>query len=204
MKPLLKYFPQLTDAQLAQFEQLDALYRDWNRKINVVSRKDIDQLYERHVLHSLSIAKFIALKAGTRIVDVGTGGGFPGIPLAVLFPEVQFLLIDATGKKIKVVQSIVESIKLNNVKTLHARAEDVQGRFDFVVSRAVAPLQTLYGWTRHLVSVESKNEIPNGWLVLKGGNLEMELSLLKKKAKLTAVNDFFEESFFTGKFILYF
>ncbi len=204
MKPLLKYFPQLTDAQLAQFEQLDALYRDWNRKINVVSRKDIDQLYERHVLHSLSIAKFIALKAGTRIVDVGTGGGFPGIPLAVLFPEVQFLLIDATGKKIKVVQSIVESIKLNNVKTLHARAEDVQGRFDFVVSRAVAPLQTLYGWTRHLVSVESKNEIPNGWLVLKGGNLEMELSLLKKKAKLTAVNDFFEESFFTGKFIVYF
>ena len=204
MKPLLKYFPQLTDAQLAQFEQLDALYRDWNRKINVVSRKDIDQLYERHVLHSLSIAKFIALKAGTRIVDVGTGGGFPGIPLAVLFPEVQFLLIDATGKKIKVVQSIVESIKLNNVKTLHARAECVQGRFDFVVSRAVAPLQTLYGWTRHLVSVESKNEIPNGWLVLKGGNLEMELSLLKKKAKLTAVNDFFEESFFTGKFILYF
>lgn len=204
MKPLLKYFPQLTDAQLAQFEQLDALYRDWNRKINVVSRKDIDQLYERHVLHSLAIAKFIALKAGTRIVDVGTGGGFPGIPLAVLFPEVQFLLIDATGKKIKVVQSIVESIKLNNVKTLHARAEDVQGRFDFVVSRAVAPLQTLYGWTRHLVSVESKNEIPNGWLVLKGGNLEMELSLLKKKAKLTAVNDFFEESFFTGKFILYF
>lgn len=204
MKPLLKYFPELTDAQLAQFEQLDALYRDWNRKINVVSRKDIDQLYERHVLHSLAIAKFIALKAGTRIVDVGTGGGFPGIPLAVLFPEVQFLLIDATGKKIKVVQSIVESIKLNNVKTLHARAEDVQGRFDFVVSRAVAPLQTLYGWTRHLVSVESKNEIPNGWLVLKGGNLEMELSLLKKKAKLTAVNDFFEESFFTGKFILYF
>lgn len=204
MKPLLKYFPQLTDAQLAQFEQLDALYRDWNRKINVVSRKDIDQLYERHVLHSLSIAKFIALKAGTRIVDVGTGGGFPGIPLAVLFPEVQFLLIDATGKKIKVVQSIVESIKLNNVKTLHARAEDVQGRFDFVVSRAVAPLQTLYGWTRHLVSVESKNEIPNGWLVLKGGNLEMELSLLKKKAKLTAVNDFFEESFFIGKFIVYF
>lgn len=204
MKPLLKYFPQLTDAQLAQFEQLDALYRDWNRKINVVSRKDIDQLYERHVLHSLSIAKFIALKAGTRIVDVGTGGGFPGIPLAVLFPEVQFLLIDATGKKIKVVQSIVESIKLNNVKTLHARAEDVQGRFDFVVSRAVAPLQTLYGWTRHLVSVESKNEIPNGWLVLKGGNLEMELSLLKKKAELTAVNDFFEESFFTGKFIVYF
>lgn len=204
MKPLLKYFPQLTDAQLAQFEQLDALYRDWNRKINVVSRKDIDQLYERHVLHSLSIAKFIALKAGTRIVDVGTGGGFPGIPLAVLFPEVQFLLIDATGKKIKVVQSIVESIKLNNVKTLHARAEDVQGRFDFVVSRAVAPLQTLYGWTRHLVSVESKNEIPNGCLVLKGGNLEMELSLLKKKAKLTAVNDFFEESFFTGKFIVYF
>lgn len=204
MKPLLKYFPELTDAQLAQFEQLDALYRDWNRKINVVSRKDIDQLYERHVLHSLSIAKFIALKAGTRIVDVGTGGGFPGIPLAVLFPEVQFLLIDATGKKIKVVQSIVESIKLNNVKTLHARAEDVQGRFDFVVSRAVAPLQTLYGWTRHLVSVESKNEIPNGWLVLKGGNLEMELSLLKKKAKLTAVNDFFEESFFTGKFIVYF
>lgn len=204
MKQLLKYFPQLTDAQLAQFEQLDTLYRDWNQKINVVSRKDIDHLYERHVLHSLAIAKFITLKAGTRIVDVGTGGGFPGIPLALLFPEVQFLLIDATGKKIKVVQSIVESIKLNNVKTLHARAEDVQGRFDFVVSRAVAPLHTLYSWTRHLVSVESKNEMPNGWLVLKGGNLEMELSLLKKKAKLTAVNDFFDESFFAAKFIVYF
>lgn len=203
MKLLLKYFPQLTEGQLRQFEQLDTLYREWNQQINVISRKDIDHLYERHVLHSLAITGIISFRAGTRIIDVGTGGGFPGIPLAILYPEVQFLLMDATGKKIKVVQSIVESIKLNNVKTLHARAEDIQGRFDFVVSRAVAPLDTLYGWTRHLVSVESKNELPNGWLVLKGGDLEQELRTLKRKAKLTAVNDFFEEAFFAGKFIVY-
>lgn len=194
----------MADGMLEQFKQLDNLYRDWNTKINVISRKDIDQLYERHVLHSLAISRIISFKPGTRIIDVGTGGGFPGIPLAILFPEVQFLLIDATGKKIKVVQAVAEAIMLKNVKALHARAEDVQGRFDFVVSRAVAPLNTLYGWTRHLVSVESKNELPNGWLLLKGGDLDEELHQLKKKVKLTAVSDFFEEDYFIGKFIVSF
>ncbi|MEP7129362.1 MAG: 16S rRNA (guanine(527)-N(7))-methyltransferase RsmG, partial [Chitinophagales bacterium] len=180
MNLLKKYFPHLSAIQFRQFEQLDALYHDWNEKINVISRKDIDQLYERHVLHSLAIAKVISFKPGTRILDAGTGGGFPGIPLAVLFPDAHFQLIDATGKKIKVVRAIADAIELKNVNALHARAEELEGRFDFIVSRAVAPLDTLYGWTRHLLSVESKNDRKNGWLILKGGSLEEELQSLKR------------------------
>ncbi|MBK9731996.1 MAG: 16S rRNA (guanine(527)-N(7))-methyltransferase RsmG [Chitinophagaceae bacterium] len=204
VKLLKKYFPQLSNIQFRQFEQLDSLYHDWNEKINVISRKDIDQLYERHVLHSLAIAKVISFKPGSRILDAGTGGGFPGIPLAVLFPDVHFQLIDATGKKIKVVRAIADAIELKNVNALHARAEELEGRFDFIVSRAVAPLDTLYGWTRHLLSVESKNSRKNGWLVLKGGNLEQELQSLQRIAKLIPVTSYFEEDFFLEKFIVCF
>lgn len=201
---LLKYFPQMNQSQHQQFAALQDYYRVWNEKINVISRKDIDQLYLHHVLHSLAIAKFVSLTPGSKVMDAGTGGGFPGIPLAILFPDVQFHLIDATGKKIKVVQAIAQSTELKNVTAQHVRAETLEGAYDFIVSRAVAPLQTLYRWTRHLLSVKQTNEIPNGWLVLKGGDLSAEIRDLKKKSRVKPVSDYFDEPYFQKKYIVNF
>jgi 16S rRNA (guanine527-N7)-methyltransferase len=199
-----KYFPQLSPQQENQFAALQNLYADWNEKINVISRKDIEHLYERHILHSLAIAKFISFKSGTKILDVGTGGGFPGIPLAILFPEVKFYLVDSIGKKIKVVNEVANALGLKNVLAEKQRAEELIGSYDFIVSRAVAPMQTIYNWTKHLRSSASKNEIPNGWLLLKGGDLTNEIDELKKEVKVIAVSEFFEEEFFREKVIVSF
>lgn len=201
---LKNYFPDLSTNQFHQLDLLESCYRDWNERINVISRKDIDYLYEKHVLHSMAIAKFIAFKAGSRILDVGTGGGFPGIPLAILSPDVQFQLVDSIGKKIKVVQAIADALELKNVTAIHARAEQSEEKFDFIVSRAVAPLKIIYDWTKHLLASENKNVIPNGWLILKGGDLHAELQELKKKAKLVPINKYFNLDFFKGKYIVYF
>ena len=194
----------MNQSQHKQFAALQDCYRLWNEKIKVISRKDIDKLYLHHVLHSLAIAKFVSLTPGSKVMDAGTGGGFPGIPLAILFPDVQFHLIDATGKKIKVVQAIAQSTELKNVTAQHARAETLEGAYDFIVSRAVAPLQTLYNWTRHLLSLKQINDIPNGWLVLKGGDLNSEIRDLKKKSMLTPVSAYFDEPYFQEKYIVYF
>ena len=198
---LQKYFPELTTKQLQQFSSLGELYRVWNEKINVISRKDIDHLYERHVLHSLAIAKFISFKAGTRILDAGTGGGFPGIPLAIFFPDVKFHLIDSVGKKIKVVSSIAESLQLKNVIAEKIRAEDLDGDYDFILSRAVASIKTLYDWTKHLISPGSND---HGWIFLKGGDLQSEIQELRKPVQQVAISDYFDEEFFREKFIVYF
>ena len=201
---LKNYFPDLSPNQCHQFDQLESCCRDWNEKINVVSRKDIDHLYEKHILHSMAIAKFVIFKEGSKILDVGTGGGFPGIPLAILFPHVHFHLVDSIGKKIKVVQAIADSLELKNVTAIHARVEELEGKFDFIISRAVAPLKIIYDWTKHLLTSENENAIPNGWLVLKGGNLETELKELKKKAMLVPIRNYFNVEFFNEKYMVYF
>lgn len=198
-----KYFPLLTEQQLKQFRELEGCYKSWNEKINVISRKDIDHLYERHVLHSLAMGKLISFKPGTLVLDVGTGGGFPGIPLAILFPEVHFTLVDATAKKIKVVQAVIEETGLKNVNAYQARVETMKGSFDFVVSRAVAPLQTICNWTRLLLSGKNFHEMGNGWLILKGGDLGAELQELKKQVRVIPVRDYFEEPWFMEKYIVY-
>lgn len=196
---IYKYFPDLSQTQKDQLEKLQPLYREWNEKINVISRKDIDELYERHVLHSLSIAEYIEFVPGTRILDVGTGGGFPGIPLAILFPNCHFHLVDSIGKKIKVCEEVSCAIQLTNLTAEHQRMEKVKGEYDYVVSRAVAPARQLYNWTKHLISKENKNEIPNGWMLLKGGDLKAELSPLHLKKTLIPLINYFEESFFETK-----
>ena len=196
------YF-KLTDRQAEQFAQLDALYRDWNSKINVISRKDIDNLYEHHVLHSLAIAKWIPFMPGTTIMDVGTGGGFPGIPLAILFPECQFLLIDSIGKKIKVASEIAQALGLTNVTCKQERAEEEKQKFDFVVSRAVMPLPDLVKLVRKNVSNKHKNAIPNGLIVLKGGDLKAELAPFQKTAEVTPCSDYFRGEWFLGKQLIY-
>ena len=196
------YF-KLTDRQAEQFAQLDALYRDWNSKINVISRKDIDNLYEHHVLHSLAIAKWIPFMPGTTIMDVGTGGGFPGIPLAILFPECQFLLIDSIGKKIKVASEIAQALGLTNVTCKQERAEEEKQKFDFVVSRAVMPLPDLVKLVRKNVSNKHKNAIPNGLIVLKGGDLKAELAPFQKTAEVTPCSDYFRGEWFIGKQLIY-
>ncbi len=200
---VFRYFPDLTPEQKKQFEALGSLYSEWNEKINVVSRKDIEELYERHVLHSLAIAKFIDFKDGSRIFDVGTGGGFPGIPLAILFPKVEFLLVDSVGKKIKVCNEVASAIGLQNVTAEHERMEKVKGEFDFIVSRAVAQTRQLYNWTRHLIAKGQKNHIPNGWLLLKGGDLKEELAAIHLKREVTDLNTYFEEPFFETKKLVY-
>ena len=198
-----KYFPKLTDRQYAQFEALDALYRDWNAKINVISRKDIDNLYEHHVLHSLAIAKTLTFRAGTKVLDFGTGGGFPGIPLAILFPETDFKLIDGTGKKILVATEVSKAIGLTNCYPEHLRGEDEKGLYDFVVSRAVMPLPDLVKIVRKNISKKQQKVLPNGIICLKGGHLEAETRPYRKIVQLTDISTCFEEEWFKEKYVIY-
>jgi len=199
-----KYFPHLTDSQLQQFQALDALYRDWNAKINVISRKDIDNLYEHHILHSLAIAKTIQFRPGTRVLDFGTGGGFPGIPLAILFPEVEFKLIDGTGKKIRVAQEVSSAIGLTNCHPEHLRGEDEKEKFDFVVSRAVMPLPDLVKIVRKNIAKPQRNALPNGIFCLKGGNLQAETQPFHKIVQTTDIYTFFKEAWFKEqKYVIY-
>ena len=199
-----KYFPHLTDSQLQQFQVLDALYRDWNAKINVISRKDIDNLYEHHILHSLAIAKTIQFRPGTRVLDFGTGGGFPGIPLAILFPEVEFKLIDGTGKKIRVAQEVSSAIGLTNCHPEHLRGEDEKDKFDFVVSRAVMPLPDLVKIVRKNIAKPQRNALPNGIFCLKGGNLQAETQPFHKIVQTTDIYTFFKEAWFKEqKYVIY-
>ena len=192
------YFPELTEQQLHQFEQLEALYQDWNLKINVVSRKDIDELYLRHVLHSLAIAKLIAFQPEAKVLDVGTGGGFPGIPLAIMFPETRFHLVDSIAKKLKVVNEVVAGLQLTNVKTSHCRVEEVDGTYDFIVSRAVAAMPTFVHWVRGKVAKKQKHSLKNGILYLKGGDLGEELQEYPK-ATIYNLSDYYKEDFFDTK-----
>jgi 16S rRNA (guanine527-N7)-methyltransferase len=200
---ITKYFPDLTEDQLEKFTKLKPLYNYWNTQINVISRKDIDALYERHVLHSLSLSKFIQFKSGAQIMDLGCGGGFPGIPLAILFPEVSFTLIDSIGKKIKVVNEISLALDLKNVEAFHQRANKVQGVFDFVITRAVAPMVDLVKWTREKYKIEQNHSIENGLIALKGGDLSSELASLGNRYKTIHLSTFFEESFFETKKIIH-
>ena len=203
MELILKYFPDLTEEQKRQFAALYDLYTDWNSKINVISRKDIENLYEHHVLHSLGIAKVIRFKPGTKVMDLGTGGGFPGIPLAILFPEVQFHLVDSIGKKVRVATEIAGSIGLKNVTTRHARAEEEKQLYDFVVSRAVMPLTDLLKIIRKNISPKQQNALPNGLICLKGGELEKETMPVKNKTTMWNLKEFFGEEFFETKKVVY-
>lgn len=198
-----KYFPQLSAEQASQFEQLDALYRDWNTKINVISRKDIDNLYEHHVLHSLGIAKVITFRPGTSILDIGTGGGFPGIPLAILFPECQFKLVDSIGKKIKVAQAVAQAIGLKNVTIEHRNVVEEKQQYDFVVSRAVMNATDLVKLVRKNVHHQQRNALPNGLICLKGGDVAEELAPFAKCSEVWDLNTFFEEAFFETKKVTY-
>jgi 16S rRNA (guanine527-N7)-methyltransferase len=202
MKLLLKYYPDLSDQQILQFEKLKELYKDWNLKINVVSRKDIDELYLRHVLHSLGIAKIQKFMPGSKILDVGTGGGFPGIPLSILFPEVQFHLVDSIAKKIKVVNEVAAGLKLQNVTITNARVESLNERYDFVVSRAVAQMDTFVRWVNFAVLKKNNHALKNGILYLKGGDLTDEL-LNFTTATIYPLKDYFEEDFFETKSVVH-
>ena len=203
MQIIEKYFPHLTDVQKQQFGKLESLYREWNDKINVISRKDIDHLYEHHVLHSLAIAQSIRFKDGTRILDLGTGGGFPGIPLAILFPNCQFKVIDGTGKKIRVATEVANAIGLKNIVAEHLRGEDEKGTYDFVVSRAVMPLPELFRLVRKKISKENNNALPNGIITLKGGNLEEELKPFKKIVDIMPIAEWLGEEWFKEKNVIY-
>lgn len=203
MTIIQKYFPHLTLHQQEQMSALWDLYHEWNEKINVISRKDIDNLYEHHVLHSLAIANALRFREGTQVLDFGTGGGFPGIPLAILFPESRFTLIDGTGKKILVVKAISEAIGLENVTAKHLRGEEERGRYDFIVSRAVMPLPDLVKIVRKNISKTSRNSIANGILCLKGGNVESEVLPFRKLADVSPLSDWFEEDWFKEKYLIY-
>ncbi len=203
MEQIKKYFPNLTPTQLTHFEALYDLYLDWNSKINVISRRDIENLYEHHVLHSLAIAQMIQLKPGSTVLDVGTGGGFPGIPLAILFPEVQFTLIDSIGKKIKVGTEVSTAIDLKNIVLKHERVQDEKGKFDFVVSRAVMPLDDLVKLVKKNIAKIGKNALPNGLICLKGGELQHEILPYKNIADSYEVSEFFQEEFFKTKKVVY-
>lgn len=203
MNEILKFFPDLTDIQIKQFEQLFDLYKDWNSKINVISRKDIDSLYNHHVLHSLAIAKFIKFVDGTEIIDVGSGGGFPGIPLAIIFPSSKFTLVDSIKKKTIVAADIANKIGLKNVKVKHARAEELKQKFDFVVSRAVMQLPKFVNFTKKLIKNKQINPLPNGILYLKGGNFNSELNELNTHIDLINITDYFDFSYFEEKYIVY-
>ena len=203
MEIVLKYFPEITDHQKEQFSALQGLYSEWNEKINVISRKDIEQLYERHVVHSLAIYKFLPFQPGSKILDIGTGGGFPGIPLAIMMPEVQFHLTDSIGKKIKVVQEVADALQLKNVKAEHVRSEQVKSKYDFVVSRAVAELKMLLAWSNGKVLQDSKNALPNGLICLKGGDLKDELKEVRREKEVYSLTDFYTEEFFETKKLVY-
>ena len=203
MEKILLYFPGLSNKQNEQLSQLLPLYESWNSKINVISRKDMEHFYERHVLHSLGMAKVIHFKPGTKILDVGTGGGFPGIPLAIMFPEVQFHLIDSIGKKIMVVEEVAKELKLTNVKATHTRAEQVKDKYDFVISRAVTRMKPFYQWVEKNIRTEGFNDIPNGILYLKGGDLREELKEAKKQYTLYNLSDYFREEFFETKKVVH-
>jgi 16S rRNA methyltransferase gidB len=203
MEAVNRYYPDLNETQCRQFEALGALYTDWNAKINVISRRDIENLYLHHVLHSLSIERMIRFRAGSAVMDVGTGGGFPGIPLAILFPEVTFHLVDSVGKKIRVAQAVAEALELRNVTTCHERVEDERGRFDFVVSRAVMPLRDLAAAVRKNIREEQQNALPNGLICLKGGELQHEIAPFKKQAVRLDIDAYFREPYFKTKQIVY-
>lgn len=203
MELIRKYFPDLTGTQLGQFERLDALYHEWNAKINVISRKDIDNLYEHHVLHSLGIACFIRFKPGTNIMDLGTGGGFPGIPLAIMFPDCRFHLVDSVGKKIKVCTEVANALDLSNVTFRHCRAEEEKSKFDFVVSRAVMPLMDLIKIIHKNIAKEQRNAIPNGLICLKGGELGKEIMPFKHQTMIASLSDYYKEEYFATKKVVY-
>ena len=203
MNIITKYFTDITDLQRRQFEALYDLYQDWNSKINVISRKDIDNLYEHHVLHSLAIAKTIRFKDGTEILDFGTGGGFPGIPLSILFPNCRFHLIDGTGKKIRVATEVANAIGLKNCTPEHKRGEEEKGKYDFVVSRAVMPLPDLERIVRKNISNKQRNSMPNGIICLKGGNVEGEIQPFRKYAEVTDISQWFDEEWFKEKYVIY-
>lgn len=203
MEQILRYFPQLTEQQQQQFATLDALYRDWNAKINVISRKDIDNLYPHHVLHSLGIAKVISFRPGTHVMDIGTGGGFPGIPLAILFPEVQFHLLDSIGKKIKVAQAVADALQLSNVRTSHKNVIEEKEKYDFVVSRAVMQMGDLVRLVRKNVHHEQRNSLPNGLICLKGGDIQQEMRPFKHCCDVWPLHTYFEEEFFETKKVAY-
>jgi 16S rRNA (guanine527-N7)-methyltransferase len=204
MELILKYFSDFTEKQLHQFGALQELYTDWNNKINVISRKDIDGLYLKHVLHSLAIATIIDFKPGSHVIDIGTGGGFPGVPLAIFFPEVNFHLVDSIGKKLKVIEGVKEGIGLTNVTTQHTRAEEIKNRqFDFVVSRAVAPLKDLWHWGKPLIKRGGEQELPNGLICLKGGDLASEISESGLRPRMISIEEIFPEEFFKDKFMLH-
>ena len=200
---IYKYFPHLSDEQITQFAALGELYRDWNAKINVISRKDIDHVYEHHVLHSLAIAKIINFRPGTSILDFGTGGGFPGVPLSILFPDCKFKLIDGTGKKIRVAQEVCDTIGLKNCSPTHLRGEDENDKYDFIVSRAVMPLPDLVKLMRKNISKTQQNSLPNGAICLKGGNLQNELQPFHKIVETTDISQFFSEEWFKEKYVIY-
>ena len=203
MDIIQKYFPHLTELQVEQFAQLEALYNGWNAKINVISRKDIQNLYEHHVLHSLGIAKVVNFKDGTTVMDLGTGGGFPGIPLAILFPNVQFHLVDSIGKKVKVANEVANAIGLKNVKFSHARAEDIKEQYDFVVTRAVMPMVDLMKVARKNIKKEQHNAVPNGIIALKGGELAGEIASMRNICTVWELSDFFKEEYFTTKKVVH-
>ena len=204
MELVLKYFSDFTEKQLQQLGALQELYTGWNNKINVISRKDIDSLYLKHVLHSLAIATIIDFKPGSHIIDIGTGGGFPGVPLAIFFPEVQFHLVDSIAKKLKVIEAVKEATGLNNITTQHTRAEEIKNKqFDFVVSRAVAPLKDLWQWGKPLIKRGGEQELPNGLICLKGGDLAQEISESGLRPRMISIEEIFPEEFFKEKYLLH-
>lgn len=204
MELILKYFADFTEKQLEQFRLLEPLYKEWNEKINVVSRKDIDSLYEKHVLHSLSIAASFEFVDGVEIIDLGTGGGFPGVPLAIFFPEVKFHLVDSIAKKLKVIDAVAEGAGIKNITTQHSRIEDIKNRkFDFVVSRAVAPLKDLWRWSKPLLKIKTQTEFTPGLICLKGGDLALEIQESNTRPKIMDISSIFEEDFFKSKYVVY-
>ena len=203
MEIIKQYFPKLTEGQIHQFEMLYPLYREWNAKINVISRKDIEHLYEHHVLHSLAIAKMLNFKPGTEILDFGTGGGFPGIPLSILFPECRFKLIDGTGKKIRVAQEVATTIGLKNCQPVHLRGEEEKGKYDFIVSRAVMPLPDLVKIIRKNISKHQQNALPNGLICLKGGDVQMEVAPFRNIVEVAEISNLFQQEWFHQKHCIY-